>query len=47
LCSLEEGRESVLSGRDNLNTMALVHACYRSLDEHRPVRPAEIKEENA
>ena len=47
LCSLEEGRESVLSGRDNLNTIALVEACYRSLDEHRPVRPAEIKEENA
>ena len=47
LCSLEEGRESVLSGRDNLNTIALVEACYRSLDEHRPVRPAEIKEEHA
>ena len=36
-----------LSGRDNLNTVALVEACYRSLDQHRPVRPAEIKEENA
>jgi predicted dehydrogenase len=47
LCSLEEGRESVLSGRDNLNTLALVTACYRSLDQHRPVRPAEIKEEHA
>lgn len=47
LCSLEEGRESVLSGRDNLNTIALVEACYRSLDQHRPVRPAEIKEEHA
>ncbi|MDR3674896.1 MAG: Gfo/Idh/MocA family oxidoreductase [Acidobacteriota bacterium] len=47
LCSLEEGRESVLNGRDNLNTLALVEACYRSLEQHRPVRPAEIKEENA
>jgi len=47
LCSLEEGRESILSGRDNLNTIALVEACYRSLDQHRPVRPAEITEEKA
>ena len=47
LCSLEEERESVLSGRDNLSTIALVEACYRSLDQHRPVRPAEIKEEQA
>jgi predicted dehydrogenase len=47
LCSLEDGRESVLSGRDNLNTVALVEACHRSLDQHRPVRPAEIKEEHA
>jgi predicted dehydrogenase len=47
LSSLEEGRDSVISGRDNLNTMALVEACYRSIDQHRPVRPAEIKEEYA
>ena len=26
-----------ISGRENLGTMALVDACYRSLDEHRPV----------
>ena len=45
LCSLEEGRESVLSGRDNLNTLALVEACYRSLDQHRPVRPALSREQ--
>jgi predicted dehydrogenase len=45
LSALEEGRDSVISGHDNLNTMALVDACYRSLDQHRPVRPAEIKEE--
>jgi predicted dehydrogenase len=46
LCCLESGRESVISGRDNLGTVALVEACYRSLDQHRPVRPAEIKEEH-
>jgi len=47
LLSLEEGREPTISGRDNLNTLALLEACYRSLDEHRPVRPREIKEAQA
>ncbi|MEX0677931.1 MAG: Gfo/Idh/MocA family oxidoreductase [Pirellulales bacterium] len=42
LCALEENRESVLSGRDNLCTMALVEACYVSAREHRAVEPAEI-----
>jgi len=32
-----------LSGSDNLKTMALVEAGYRSIKEHRPVRPAEIE----
>ncbi len=36
--------EPAISGRDNLKTMALVEACYRSLDEHRVVRLAEISE---
>jgi predicted dehydrogenase len=47
LRSLAEEREPAISGRDNLNTLALLEACYRSLDEHRPVRPAEIKEAKA
>lgn len=47
LCSLEENREPAISGRDNLHTLALVEAAYRSLDQHRPVRPAEITEEHA
>jgi predicted dehydrogenase len=47
LSCLEEGRESVISGRDNLNTIALVEACYRSLEQHRPVRPVEVREEQA
>ena len=38
------GTEPAVSGRDNLYTMALVDACYKSLDEHRPVRLAEILE---
>ncbi len=38
LSSLNEGRESAISGRDNLKTMALVEACYASLEQHRPVR---------
>jgi predicted dehydrogenase len=37
LSSLAEGRESVISGRDNLRTVALVEACYGSLEQHRPV----------
>ena len=45
LNSLTEGRESKISGRDNLGTMALVDACYKSLDEHRLVNIKEITEE--
>lgn len=44
LDSLSEGREPLIGGRENLGTMALVDACYRSLDEHRPVRIREIIE---
>ena len=36
------GGENVLSGDDNLRTMALVEAGYRSLDEKRVVRVDEI-----
>ena len=42
LCALEEGREPMLRGADNLRTMALVDACYKSVSEHRAVEPAEI-----
>ena len=42
LCALEEGREASISGADNLKTMALVDACYRSVREHRAVTPTEI-----
>ncbi len=41
--ALEDGAPAVdVDGRDNLRTMALVEACYRSLDEHRAVRIDEL-----
>jgi predicted dehydrogenase len=42
LCALENNAEPEISGRDNLRTMALVEACYRSTREHRAVEIAEI-----
>lgn len=42
LVALEEQAEPAMSGRDNLETMALVDACYRSLEEHRAVELSEI-----
>jgi len=42
LAAIEEGRPCALSGRDNLNTMALVDACYLSAREHRAVTLEEI-----
>jgi predicted dehydrogenase len=43
LDAVSEGREPrVIGARENLGTMALVDACYKSLDEHRPVDIAEI-----
>ncbi|MCX6625866.1 MAG: gfo/Idh/MocA family oxidoreductase, partial [Acidobacteria bacterium] len=42
LDALATGTEPAISGRDNLHTMALVEAGYRSLDQHRPVDLAEI-----
>ncbi|MEK6239338.1 MAG: Gfo/Idh/MocA family oxidoreductase, partial [Planctomycetales bacterium] len=42
LCALETGTEPEISGRDNLNTMALVDACYQSAKESRAVAISEI-----
>ncbi len=42
LCALEENREPEIGGQDNLKTMALVEACYRSVREHRAVEIAEM-----
>jgi hypothetical protein len=45
LAALETGEEPNLSGRDNLDTLALVEACYRGALEHRVLTLAEIKNE--
>jgi predicted dehydrogenase len=42
LIALETGAEPAISGRDNLRTMALVDAGYRSAAEHRAVALSEI-----
>jgi predicted dehydrogenase len=42
MCALDEGREPEISGRDNLNTLVLVEAAYRSAAEGAAVRPAEL-----
>ena len=44
LCALEDGTTPEISGEDNLKTMALVEACYRSANEHRAVALREIGE---
>jgi predicted dehydrogenase len=43
LIALETGTPPAISGRDNLKTMALVDAAYRSSREHRAVPIAEIE----
>lgn len=47
MLSLETQRPCQIGGRDNLLTMALVEACYRSVAEHRAVAPLEIVDEHA
>ncbi|HVG39938.1 MAG TPA: hypothetical protein VM870_11645, partial [Pyrinomonadaceae bacterium] len=42
LRAIENDSEPEISGADNLQTMALVDACYLSAKEHRAVRIAEI-----
>ncbi|MFN7992350.1 MAG: Gfo/Idh/MocA family oxidoreductase [Bryobacteraceae bacterium] len=42
--AVASGTEPAVNGRENLHTVALVDACYRSIEEHRPVRLAEILE---
>jgi hypothetical protein len=44
--ALHSGAEPAISGSDNLKTMALVEACYKSIDEHRPVNLSEILHES-
>lgn len=42
LCALEDNQPPDISGEDNLHTMALVEACYRSAREHRAVELQEL-----
>jgi hypothetical protein len=42
LIAIDKGVEPAVGGRDNLETMALVDAAYRSAKEHRAVTPQEI-----
>jgi predicted dehydrogenase len=42
LCALEDDCQPEINGQDNLKTMALVEACYRSVAEHRAVEVSEI-----
>jgi predicted dehydrogenase len=44
MCSIEDGSEPDTSGRDNLRTLQIVFAEYRSMAEKRAVRPEEISE---
>lgn len=42
LCALEDRTKPEIGGADNLHTMALVEACYRSAEEHRAVELEEV-----
>jgi predicted dehydrogenase len=42
LCAVESGEEPEISGKDNLKTMALVDAAYRSVEEQRVVTLEEV-----
>ena len=47
LCALEDNTTPEISGDDNLQTMALVDACYLSAKEHRAVELSEILKNGA
>jgi predicted dehydrogenase len=47
LDSVARGTQPSISGHDNLRTMALVEACYRSVEEHRVATVAEIESQFA
>lgn len=42
LDAVATGREPTTSGTDNLETLALLDACYLSIEQHRPVRIADL-----
>jgi predicted dehydrogenase len=42
MCAIEQNSEPETSGRDNLKTLQIVFAEYKSMAEKRAVRPEEI-----
>lgn len=42
LCAIEAGAEPEISVRDNLNTIACVETCYKSIAEKRTVTLDEV-----
>ena len=42
MCAIEDNSEPESSGRDNLRTLQIVFAEYRSIAEKRAIRPDEI-----
>ena len=40
--AIEQDSEPEISGRDNLSTLALIEACYRSIEEERKVKVSEF-----
>jgi predicted dehydrogenase len=42
LRAVEEDSEPEIAGSDNLKTLALVEACYRSIEEERKVKVSEF-----
>ena len=47
LCALEEGTEPEISGRDNLQTIALCEAVYAAAQEHRVTSVREFMRDDA
>ncbi len=43
--AIRTGEEPECSGRDNLNTVAVLEACARSASEHRPINPRDLFDE--
>ena len=42
MCAIEDDTDPDPSEQDNLGTLRLVHAAYRSAAEHRVVTPSEL-----
>ncbi|MCA9138245.1 MAG: Gfo/Idh/MocA family oxidoreductase [Planctomycetales bacterium] len=47
LVALETDTQPAMSGKDNLSTMALVDACYKSAAEHRAIEIESVRQSNS